>query len=102
MPLTAKKTTGKGELANEYSLVCASSSNVVIEAIKEAEYSTDTVVRLYEAKNSRTHTSVKFGFDVSEVYLADLNEKPLKKLTVKNNTVTIDVKPFEIVTLLAK
>ena len=70
--------------------------------IKEAEYSSDTVVRLYETKNSRTKTAISFGFDVSEVYLADLNEKAQKKLTVKNNSVVLDVKPFEIITLLVK
>ena len=102
MPMTAIKTSGKGNLANEYSLACASSDNVVIETIKEAEYSSDTVVRLYETKNFRTKTAISFGFDVSEVYLADLNEKSQKKLTVKNNSVVLDVKPFEIITLLVK
>jgi alpha-mannosidase len=102
MPMTAIKASGKGNLANEYSLVCASSDNVVIETIKEAEYSNDTVVRLYETKNFRAKTTINFGFDVSEVYLADLNEKAQKKLTVKNNSVVLDVKPFEIITLLVK
>jgi alpha-mannosidase len=68
----------------------------------EAEYSNDTVVRLYETKNFRAKTTINFGFDVSEVYLADLNEKAQKKLTVKNNSVVLDVKPFEIITLLVK
>ncbi|MBQ4108873.1 MAG: hypothetical protein IJC80_05690 [Clostridia bacterium] len=102
IPMYAKKSTGGGKLPSEYSLVSFSTDNVICETIKEAEYSSDTVVRFYEAKNARTRTTVKFGFDVSEVYLADLNEAPKKKLTVKNNTVTLDVKPFEIVTLLVK
>ena len=102
MPMTAIKTSGNGNLANEYSLACASSDNVVIETIKEAEYSNDTIVRLYETKNFRTKTTINFGFDVSEVYLADLSEKAQKKLTVKNNSVVLDVKPFEIITLLVK
>jgi alpha-mannosidase len=98
----AKKCAGGGKLPNEYSLVSFSTDNVICETVKEAEYSKDTVVRFYEAKNARTRTTVKFGFDVNEVYLADLSEAPKKKLTVKNNTVTLDVKPFEIVTLLVK
>ncbi len=102
IPMYAKKCAGGGKLPNEYSLVSFSTDNVICETIKEAEYSKDTVVRFYEAKNSRTRTTVKFGFDVNEVYLADLNEAAKKKLTVKNNTVTLDVKPFEIVTLLVK
>ena len=102
MPMTARKCQGGGKLANEYSLVSISCDNVICETIKEAEYSSDTVVRLYEAKNSRSRVTLKLGFDVKEAYLADLNEKPIKNLAVKNNSVSFDIKPFEIVTLLLK
>ena len=76
--------------------------NVVVETIKEAEDSSDTIIRLYEAKNSRGRVNLKLGFDITEAYLGDLSENKLKKLTVKNNTVSIDVKPFEIVTIIVK
>lgn len=102
LPMVAFKSEGKGTLASEYSLVKTSCDNVIVEAIKEAEYGDETVVRLYECKNFRTRTSVTFGFDVSEAYIGNLSEKKLKKLTVKNNTVSLDVKPFEIVTLIVK
>ena len=102
LPMTAIKTEGKGQMPSEYSLVSVDRENVIVEAIKEAEYSNETVVRLYDCKNVRTKTNVKFGFDISEAYIANLSEKKLKKLTVKNNTVNIEVKPFEIVTLIVK
>ncbi len=102
LPMTAIKTTGNGALPCEYSLVSVSSDNVIIETIKEAEYSDETIVRLYEAKNSHTRACVSFGFDINEAYIGNLSEKKLKKLNVKNNSVTIDVKPFEIVTLILK
>ncbi|MBE6664502.1 MAG: alpha-mannosidase [Ruminococcaceae bacterium] len=102
LPMTAKKANGNGTLPSEYSLVSVSEDNVIIEAIKEAEYSNETVVRLYETKNSRTRATVNFGFDVNEVYIADLNEKKQKKLAVKNSSVSLDIKPFEIVTLIIK
>ena len=50
----------------------------------------------------RAKTNVTFGFDITEAYLGNLSEKKLKKLPVKNNTVNIEVKPFEIVTLIVK
>lgn len=102
LPMTAVKAVGGGRLPSEYSLVSVDCDNVIIEAIKEAEYGNETIVRLYEAKNYRTRTTVTFGFDVSEVYFGDLSEKKLKKLSVKNNRVSLDVKPFEIVTLIVK
>ncbi|MBQ7907541.1 MAG: alpha-mannosidase [Clostridia bacterium] len=102
LPMTAVKAVGGGCLPNEYSLVSVDCDNVIVEAIKEAEYGDETIVRLYEAKNYRTRTTVSFGFDVSEVYLGNLSEKKLKKLSVKNNKVSLEIKPFEIVTLIVK
>ncbi len=102
LPMTAKHTAGKGQMDSEYSLVTVDKDNVIVEAIKEAEYGDETVVRLYDCKNVRTKTNVTFGFDITEAYLGNLSEKKLKKLTVKSNTVSIEVKPFEIVTLIVK
>jgi len=102
LPMTAVKTEGKGQMPSEYSLVAVDSDNILVEAIKEAEYGDETIVRLYDCKNARTRTNVTFGFDITEAYIGNLSEKKLKKLNVKNNTVSIEVKPFEIVTLIVK
>ena len=100
--MTAIKANGDGSLADEYSLVSIDKENVIIEAVKEAEYDEKIVIRMYETKNTRTKATVEFGFNVSEAYIANLSEKAQKKLTVKNNSVTLDIKPFEIVTLMVK
>ena len=102
LPMTAVKTEGKGEMPSEYSLVAVDCDNVLVEAVKEAEYGDETVVRLYDCKNIRSRASVKFGFDITEAYICNLSEKKQRKLSVKNNTVTLDIKPFEIVTLMVK
>ena len=102
LPMTACKASGNGKLPSEYSLVSVNCDNVIVEAIKEAEYGDETVVRLYDCKNVRTKTNVTFGFDVKEAYIGNLSEKKLKKLTVSNNTVSVEIKPFEIVTLIVK
>ena len=102
LPMTAVKTEGKGQMASEFSLVSVDCDNIMVEAIKEAEYGDETIVRLYDCKNTRARTNVTFGFDISEAYIGNLSEKKQKKLSVKNNTVTVEVKPFEIVTLIVK
>ena len=102
LPMTAVKAEGKGQLPHEYSLVTVDKDNVIVEAVKEAEYGDETIVRLYDCKNARTKANVTFGFDITEAYLGNLSEKKLKKLTVKDNTVSVEVKPFEIVTLIVK
>ena len=102
LPMTAIKSEGKGNLPSEYSLVNVNTDNLVIETVKEAEYSSDTIVRMYETKNTRGKATVSFGFDVSEAYLANLSEKAERKLTVKDNKVSFEYKPFEIITLIVK
>ena len=47
-------------------------------------------------------TANEAGQRLDKLLAKYLNEAPKKKLTVKNNAVTLDVKPFEIVTLLVK
>ena len=102
LPMTAIKTNGGGKLENEYSLVSVGTDNVVIETVKEAEYSDETVVRLYETKNSRGKTTIKFGFDIKEAYVANLCESKEKALKIKDNSIVVDYKPFEIVTIIVK
>ncbi|MBO5286540.1 MAG: alpha-mannosidase [Clostridia bacterium] len=102
LPMTAYKAEGKGKLAPSYSLVSVNTDNVVVETIKEAEYGDETIIRLYETKNSHVRTTVKLGFDISEAYLGNLSEKKQRALKIKSNSVTFDVKPFEIVTLIVK
>ena len=87
-------------LPGEYSFVSVNRDNIVIETIKKAERTDDTVIRMFETKNSHTRATVHFGFDVGDVFLGNISEKKLKKLSVKNNSVTLDIKPFEIVTLI--
>ncbi|MBQ9743850.1 MAG: alpha-mannosidase [Clostridia bacterium] len=100
MPMTAIKAQGDGSLADEYSLVSVDRENVIIETVKQAENDEKILIRMYETKNTRTRATVKFGFDITEAYLCDLSENEQKKLTVKNNSVSIDIKPFEIVTII--
>ena len=102
LPMSVRKAQGDGTLPDSYSLVSVDKDNIIIETVKEAEYGEETVVRMYETKNARTKATVKFGFDVNEVYVSDLSEKKLRKLPVKNNSVSLDVKQFEIVTLIVK
>ena len=87
---------------SEYSLVSCDKDNVIMETVKMAEYSDEVVVRLYDCKNIRTKTNITFGFDITEAYLSNLSERKLKKLNIKDNSVSIEVKPFEIVTLIVK
>lgn len=100
-PMTAVKL-GKqeGTLPESYSLVSVSDENVVVDTVKKAEDSDSTIVRMYESWNKRTNAlKLSFGFDVKSAVLCDLMENEIEKLEVTDNTVTLPVKPFEIVTI---
>ncbi len=89
-----------GSLPDNYSFISVSQENVVVDTVKKAEDSNSTVVRMYESWNKRTNgLSVNFGFSVNKVTLCDLMENEICELPVTDNAVTLDVKPFEIVTL---
>jgi alpha-mannosidase len=101
-PAIAVEVQGGGNLPSEYSLVSCDSDNVFVETCKIAEDGNDVIVRMFEAKRVRKTVTVNFGFDVKEVYIANMLEKELEKIEVKNNAVTLNVKPFEIITLKVK
>ena len=82
-----------------WSLVNCDAPNLVIETVKEAEYSGDIIVRGYEANNCRGNASVRFGFSPREVWLSDLSENKVARLDVVDNAVSVPFKPFEIITL---
>lgn len=86
--------------ADEKSYLSLSEKNVVAETVKYAEdNSGDVIVRIYEAKDALTRTSLKLGFDVKEAYETDMTENNINKLEVKDNTIALELKPFEVKTL---
>ena len=103
-PMTAVKL-GKqdGALPESYSFVSVSDENIVIDTVKKAEDSDETVVRMYESWNKRVNgAKLTFGFDISSAVLCDLMENEIETLAVENNSVTLNVKPYEIVTVKVK
>jgi alpha-mannosidase len=84
------------------SLVTVDSSHVIVEAVKKAEDSQDIIVRLYECHSTKAKTKISFGFDVKSAAVVDLMERDLSGLKVKNNSVSVELNPFEIYTIKLK
>ena len=102
-PLEVKNiAANNGSFAENYSLVSCDKSNVIIETVKKAEADDGMVVRMYDAFNRRTNATITVADGFSEVYLCDLMENPISKLDLLNNSVTVPVGAFEIVTLKFK
>ena len=88
-----------GSLADSFSLISVDKENIFVEAVKEAEKDDTLIVRLYDAYDMKSTVKVDFGFDVAKVETASIIEEAQGEIAVDNNSVTLTVKPFEIVTL---
>ncbi len=80
-------------------LVGCEDRNVVIESVKKAEDSNDIIVRLYECHNARGRTELTCARALRGAVLCDLDENSIGELEVVDGRVTVDYKPFEIITI---
>ncbi len=87
----------------EFSLISTDQDNIVIETVKQAEYSNDIVFRVYETANSRTKARFSFGYDIVEVVSCDFEERvDYTCLDFDGSTFTDSFQPFEIKTYKVK
>ena len=92
-----------GTLADNFSFITVNKDNVIIDTLKCAEDNKDIIVRLYDAYNCSTKVQLCFGLPIEEVQLCDLMENPICNIEVaQDNTVEIDVKNYEIISLRLK
>lgn len=81
------------------SLVEVDTPQVIVEAIKRAEDSDATVVRLYEAWGGRCKARLRTTFPASRAFLCDLLERDRKEVTVRDGAIELELTPFKILTL---
>ena len=82
-----------------YQLVELDQGNVIIETVKQAEDGNGVIVRLYEGERSRGKVTIKMGFDIKEAYICNLLEENQESLSVENNSITLNVRPYMITSL---
>ncbi|MEO1540254.1 MAG: alpha-mannosidase [Pseudomonadota bacterium] len=92
--------TGGENLVTATSLVTSNRSNVIVETVKQAEDSAALVIRLFENERSRGPVTLTFDFAPVAVTRASLLEEPGDPLDIEGMSVTFEIAPYEIVTLL--
>jgi len=80
-------------------LVRCDSPNVIIETLKQAEDGNGYILRLYESQRKRGPVTIQTGIDLRSAWLTNLLEENESALSIDKNSVRIDLKPFQIVTL---
>jgi alpha-mannosidase len=81
------------------SLVDVDVAQVVVEAIKRAEDSDATIVRLYEAWGGRCKARVHTSLPIARAFLCDLLERETDELHLNEGVIDLEVAPFKILTL---
>lgn len=89
----------EGESGRLPPFVFCDDRNIVVETVKRAEDGNGVIVRLYEAHNARGWASLAMLGNPRAAWLCTLDENPIEELEIIEDQVTIDYKPFEIITV---
>ena len=81
------------------SLVELDTPQVAVEAVKRAEDSEATVVRLYESWGDQCKFRVRSTLPAARAFLCDLLERERKEVAVTDGVIELEVTPFKILTL---
>ncbi len=75
---------------------------MIIETVKRAEDGDGIIVRLYESQRKRGQVQVKVGGVVDSAWATNLLEENESALSVENDSILLNLKPFQIMTLRIK
>src|SRR5260370_18973622 len=91
----------QGNLAagSSRSLVEIDTREVIVEAIKRAEDSDSTIVRLYEAWGERCKVRLRTTLPASRALLCDLLARNREVVAVHDGVIDLELAPFKILTL---
>src|SRR5262249_7865723 len=73
---------------------------LVLDTIKKAQDSSALVLRLYEAHGGRARARLRLGLPFRNVHRCSLLEEAAEQLRVDGDSVEIDYRPWELISLL--
>lgn len=99
-PVIVRRVSGAGTGSlNPTQLIAVDQPNVIIETVKQAEDGNGLIVRLYENERKRGKATLRAGFTIGAAFRCNLLEENQNALTPSENTLTLDLTPYQIVTL---
>ncbi len=96
---TAVTDAHNGMLPPNAATIRVSVPNVIVEAVKRAEDSDATIIRLYENSGAAVKARLEFGRAPATAERVNLLEETLAPVSIDGNGVEIAFQPFEIVSL---
>jgi alpha-mannosidase len=95
LPLRVAEAAGEPQ-----PVVSVDGEGVTVEAVKLADdASGDVVVRLYESRGGRAQGVLRTGFPLAGAQVTDLLERHLEDAATDGDTVPVELRPFQILTL---
>jgi len=88
-----------GNLPAVYSHFLVSHSNIIIEAVKQADNGPGVVVRLYEAHGIDCKATLTAAQPTQEAWLVNLMEEPIEQLPLADGSLQLTFGPFTIHTV---
>jgi alpha-mannosidase len=70
-----------------------------VETVKQAEDGQGFIVRMYESQRQRGIINLKVGRSLAQAWRTNLLEENQAALEVRDETVTLSVRPYEIITV---
>jgi alpha-mannosidase len=98
-PLIVIQTGSQASALQPISLLSVEPANIVVETIKGAEDGDGLIVRLYESQRRRSQARLHLGFNPGSAWRTNLLEENETELALDGKTLTLSVRPYEIVTL---
>jgi len=89
----------EGELKDEFSFLQIQSDNVVLTAAKKAEKEDALILRFYEWAGKEADVRLHLPVRATLVSETDLMERPTAELPLRDGSVTVHTKPYEIKTV---
>jgi alpha-mannosidase len=89
----------EGTLPSQHSFLQVEPDNVVLTAIKKSEDDSSLVFRFYEWAGKEADVRLRLPAGAQAASETDLMEKPIAGLAVRDDSVTVHTKPYEIKTV---
>ena len=96
---SARRGSATTAQSTAFSFATVDSDNVTLETVKQAEDGKGLILRVFEHANRRANATIRFGMPVASAELVNLMEDPVGPLEMRDNTVTLNLRPFEIATI---
>ncbi len=93
---------GNGDLPAEFSFIELSPNNLILSALKRDEDSDDVILRFFETKGEASLARVEVFREIKTVARVDLLEREDVEIPFTRRGFTLQVNPFEIITLKLK